>query len=69
MQNKENIDFWRILEMITNDLDFFKEKLSTSRYCLEEYLEIKYELVAGDVNWLVKCLVKHDPELVNYLGE
>lgn len=67
MQNKENIDFWRILEMITNDLDFFKEKLSTSRYCLEEYLEIKYELVDGDVNWLVKCLVKHDETLSEYL--
>ena len=67
MNNIENAEFWRILGSICNDIEHFKEKMTTTRYDLQEYLEVKYDLNEQDSNWLSKCLIKHEPTLENYL--
>ncbi len=62
---KSNYEFWSILSSAMADPEHFIEKVTSSRFEFEEYLEVRYEFTSGDIYWFTKWCNKHDHTIID----
>jgi len=69
MPIQSNYDFWGILTTICNDSQYFIDKVINSRFSLNDYLKVRFELSEGEIKWLRYWINKHDEKIISYLEE